>query len=459
MSGRSDGMVALQTPGSEKVTLSKPSDFAIFLTNDLTGISRGRAFPAVDLAERMRAGVGWVPANLALTPFGTIGANPFGPLGDLRLQPDPDSAGFHLTGHNGEPDLHAFLCDIVETDGQPWGGCGRGFAKKALADLAGEFGLTVKASFEHEFFLLGGDEPADAAFTLQDFRAAQGFLGATLSALTTAGVEPEMVLREYGPRQFEITMKPARGLLAADRAVILRDITRDMARQFKRQACFAPIIDPASVGSGVHVHFSLETLDGKPVTHDPAQPGGISSQVGSFVAGILDHMPALCALTAPSAISYLRLTPHRWSAGFNCFGYRNREAGVRICPVDDTPGRDVSSQVHLEFRASDATASPYMVLGALIRAGIEGLRGQLPPPPLVEGDPADLAPTRLVDMRIRRLPDSLPAALRELEADTVVSSWLPTVLSQGYRALKVAELERTSGLDAHQQCALYASYY
>ena len=106
-------------------------------------------------------------------------------------------------------------------------------------------------------------------------------------------------------------------------------------------------------------------------------------------------MPALCALTAPSVISYLRLTPHRWSAGYNSYGFRNREAGVRICPVDDTPGNDISKQVHLEFRASDATASPYMVLGALVRAGIEGLRAATKTPPLVEGDPADLTAEEL----------------------------------------------------------------
>lgn len=439
--------------------MSSSSDLAIFLTNDLTGISRGRAFPAADLGERMRAGVGWVPANLALTPFGVIGANPFGPLGDLRLQPDPDAAGFRMTGINGAPDLAAFLCDIVETDGSPWGGCGRGFAKRALADLATEFGLAIKGSFEHEFFLLGDNSIGDAAFTLQDFRSQQPFLGTLVAALADAGVEPEMILREYGPKQFEVTMKPALGLLAADRAVILREITRDVARQFGQQACFAPIIDPASVGSGVHVHFSLETPDGTPVTHDPARPGGIAARAGSFIAGILKHMPALCALTAPSAISYLRLTPHRWSAGFNCFGYRNREAGVRICPVDDAPGRDIGRQVHLEFRASDATASPYMVLGALVRAGIEGLRAGLPAPPLLAGDPADLTTAECDALDIRRLPDSLPAALAALAADETVSGWLPLPLRQGYLALKTAELERTAGLDHANQCALYAKYY
>ena len=434
-------------------------DLAIFVTNDLTGICRGRAFPARDLGQRMEAGVGWVPANLALTPFGDIGENPFGPLGDLRLQPDHESEGFRLTGFGEEARLQAFLCDIVETDGTIWSGCPRGFAKRALADLERETGLTVKASFEHEFFLLGIDLPVNRAFTLVDFRGVQGFLGALTEALAGAGVEPETILREYGPQQFELTMRPARGLVAADRAVILREVTRDVARQFGGRACFAPIIDPVSVGSGVHTHFSLETADGRTATHDPARPGGISAKAGSFVAGVLRHMPALCALTAPSVISYLRLTPHRWSAGFNCFGYRNREAGIRICPVDDTPGREVAHQTHLEFRAGDATASPYIALGALVRAGLEGLRANLPAPPLVEGDPADLSPAQLEKLGARRLPETLPDALGELERDATVLGWLPEPMRLAYFALKRTEMARVKDLNAADQCGRYADVY
>lgn len=434
------------------------AELAIFLTSDLSGISRGRAFPLADLAERRSAGVGWVPANLAITPFGSIGPNAFGPVGDLRLVPDRESPGFRMTGFNGEPDLLGFLCDIVETDGAPWGGCGRGFAKRALADLEKEFGLGVKASFEHEFFLTNSTLPK-GAFTLEDFRAVQPFLGAVIAAMTGAGLDPETILREYGPQQFEVTMKPARGLDAADRAVILRDLVRDVARQFAVRACFSPILDPASVGSGVHVHFSLLDQSGRSVTADATRPGGVSARTASFVAGILKHMPALCALTAPSMISYARLTPHRWSAGFNCFGYRNREAGVRICPVNDSPGRNTSEQTHLEFRAADATASPYLVLGALVRAGIEGLRGNLPAPPLIEGDPADLSEAELARANVRRLPASLSDALAELHVDAVVKSWLPQRLQDGYFAMKQAEMERAGSLDVKEQCALYAQFY
>jgi glutamine synthetase len=435
------------------------SDLAIFLTNDLTGTSRGRAFPLSDLPERMTAGIGWVPANLAITPFGVIAPNAFGPLGDLRLVPDRDSAGFRLTGFNGKPDLQAFLCNIVETDGTPWGGCGRGFAKRALADLEREFGLTVKASFEHEFFLSGAPGPSKGPFTLEDFRDVQGFLGATVAAMKAASLEPETILREYGLEQFEVTVKPTVGLAAADRAVILRDIVRDVARQFSLQARFSPLLDPAAVGSGVHLHFSLLDRSGNAQTADASRPGGISTRAGSFVAGILRHMPALCALTAPGVISYMRLSPHRWSAGFTCFGYRNREAAVRICPVDDTPGKDTTAQTHLEFRAADAMASPYIVLGALIRAGMEGLRGNLDAPPLVEGDPADLLESERAQMNIRRLPSSLSEALDTLRGDPVAMAWLPKPLQDGYFAIKKAELEKTAALNPKAQCALYASIY
>jgi glutamine synthetase len=241
--------------------------------------------------------------------------------------------------------------------------------------------------------------------------------------------------------------------------VILRDIVRDIARQFSLRARFSPILAPGAVGSGVHLHFSLLDKSGKSLMADAKRPGGISARAGSFAAGILRHTPALCALTAPTVISYMRLNPHRWSAGFNCFGYRNREAAVRICPVDDTPGKETTAQTHLEFRAADAAASPYIVLGALIRAGIEGLRGNLATPPLVEGDPADLLEAELTKMNIRRLPGSLTDALDKLHGDAVVKSWLPKPLQDGYFAMKQAEIEKTAALDPKEQCDLYGDVY
>lgn len=438
-----------------------PHPLAVFLTNDLSAISRGRAFPASDIASRRRSGVGWVPANLALTPFGVIAPDhPFGPVGDLRLMTDDGAGdGVQISGFGAERNLTAFLCDVRQTDGSEWGGCGRTLLKHALTDLQAETGLGVFASFEHEFLLSGLRGPAPQAFSLHDLRAAQPFAEALVAALDAAGTEPEMILPEYGPGQFEVTLRPAGGLQAADRAVLLREITRDVARQMGLKATFAPIVDPSSVGNGVHLHLSLLRPDGGNATADLGRPGEVSEAAGSFVAGVLRHLPALCAVLAPSTISYLRLTPHRWSAGFTAFGHRNREAAVRICPTIDLPGFDRARQIHLEFRAADAAASPYLVLALVLRAGLQGLREKLSAPPLVESDPADLDAEEAARLGVRRLPESLGAALAALQADAVALAWLPEPMRSAYFAIKRTELSMVGGLAPAEQCARYAEAY
>ena len=125
-----------------------------FLHCDLSGLNRGRSVPASELESRLAAGVGWVPADQALTPFGPIAEpNPWGSTGDLRLLPDRDS-GVRAELPGVSP-LHFFLCDAANTDGSAWDSCPRTFLKDALARLEREAGLRLVASFEHEFLLLG----------------------------------------------------------------------------------------------------------------------------------------------------------------------------------------------------------------------------------------------------------------------------------------------------------------
>jgi glutamine synthetase len=94
-----------------------------------------------------------------------------------------------------------------------------------------------------------------------------------------------------------------------------------------------------------------------------------------FAASILEHLPALCALTASSVVSYLRLKPHYWSAGFGYLGDRDREATIRIPPTENAPGADRARQFNLEFRAADAAACPHLALAVLVLAGMRGIRG------------------------------------------------------------------------------------
>ncbi|MEY4227304.1 MAG: hypothetical protein RL190_2061, partial [Actinomycetota bacterium] len=167
----------------------RPEPLTLIATCDLVAMVRGRAVPARDLDAQLEAGVGWVPADLSLQPFGGIvDPNPFGSLGDLRLIPDPASRCRVDLG--GATPLDVVLADLHEPDGTPWAACPRRFLRSALADLEAETGLQVRAAFEQEFLLLGGDGPAPP-FSLEALRRTEPFGSLAHAALTAAGLEPE----------------------------------------------------------------------------------------------------------------------------------------------------------------------------------------------------------------------------------------------------------------------------
>ncbi|MBL8648373.1 MAG: glutamine synthetase [Sphingosinicella sp.] len=424
------------------------------LTTDLAGITRGRSFPSDRLATYLDRGIGWVPANVAIDPFGAIGAHPWGSSGDLRIIPDPDT---HVrVEHAVSPPLEFMLGDIVDLDGAPWMCCARGFLKTALDRFRAETALEPVMAFEHEFRMEGTTWADAPAFSLGAMRRAAGFCGTLMAALAEAGAEPEMILPEYGRDQFEVTLAPAPALQACDRAVVLREITREIARAAGMRASFTPKPEPDAAGSGVHIHFSLNGPSGN-VTFDAARPGRLSEIAAHFTAGIVKHLPAITAFSAPSPISYLRLVEHSWSAAYAIVGERNREAALRICPTFPQNGPDAARQFNVEFRACDATANPYLVAALIVLAGLEGIRGALPLPELVSVDPSDLPDAERA--KLTRLPQSLGEALAALDADAVVKSWLPPELHACHSAMKTGEIERVAKLSPEDICALYGSVY
>jgi glutamine synthetase len=280
-----------------------------------------------------------------------------------------------------------------------------------------------------------------------------------MAALDAAGCDPECFLPEYGRDQFEIVCGPAGAVQAADRAVSIREITRELATTLGWQASFCPKTDPDGVGNGVHIHLSLTDLQGNPVTFDASRPGRLSAHAGAFAAGIVRHMAALTALAAPSAVSYQRLKPHHWAASWTTLGEKDREATLRICPTSERPGYDPSRAFNMEFRAADATASPHLSLAMLIRAGIEGLKAGLDTPPIIKGDPDEMSAEDRARLGIRRLPGSLGEALAALEADAVVCGWMSPTFLECWRGMRLKELEIVSGLDDAALCRRYAEVY
>ena len=438
--------------------MQDPEDLILVGTSDIAGQLRGKGFPARELEARRRFGVGWTPTNIMINCLGRIPATPFGPRGDLLLVPVPEGEVV-LDPGDGRPVERWFLGDILELDGTPWACCPRAFLKRALAALEAEAGLRMVVAFEHEFHLDGAHHRSGDSYALSSMRSVAPFTRDYLAALRANGMPPDTFLPEYGPRQYEITIPPAPALEAADQAVKLREITRSVAERHGSHASFSPVVTRGIVGNGVHIHFSFRSLDGQPATWDPAGSGGLSAAAASFAAGILRHAAALAAVTAPAVISYERLKPHSWSAFWTNLGLRDREALVRICPVPGAPDIDPAPRYNLEFRAADACASPYLQLGMIVYAGLEGLRARLPAPPILDGDPEDLDEEERARLGIRVLPRSLAEALDALEADAIAQSWLGPVLAKAYLMHKRGEVAMMAEHDADAMLRIYAEAY
>ena len=411
-------------------------------TCEIAGRVRGKAFPARDLPARLTKGVGWVPTNTMMSAFSPIYATPFGTGGDLILVPDPTTE-VNVNFADDTAAEHFFLGDLRHLDGTPWECCPRDFARRALAALSRESGLTLNAAFEHEFTYTGIEDAPGNPYSLEAFRRQGIFAEAFIAALRAANTEPDSFLPEFGARQFEFTVAPAAGLAAADRAVIAREMARATAHRLGNRAIFSPIIDPAGVGNGGHIHFRFNDAAGPPGMHVPARPHGLSDTAKHFVAGILHHLPALCAVTAPAAISYFRLRPNRWAPTHATLAQQDRAAAIRICPVLELPGTDPASQFNVEYRVADAAASPYLALGALVWAGVDGIKHQ-------REIPTTQAPP---------LPATLAQALDALEASDAAPQWFGDTYLNAYLMLKRGELASLEGLDETAQCARYAQTY
>jgi len=389
----------------------------------------------------MGRGVGITHSNLLLSVFGPIYDTPFGTSGDLMLVPDP-ATRTAIPAADG-PDITLLLGDFLETDGAPWECCPRYFLRRGLAALHAEFGLSLLASFEQELVYTGiGDRPG-SPYTLDALRRQGAFGGMLLAAMRAAGIVPDSFLSEYGPRQFEVTAGPATGVAAADQAVLVRELARAIAAKLGHRAILAPMLRPEGVGSGTHIHWSLLDEFGRPATHDEGGAHGLSDEAEHMTAGMLHHLPALAAITAPSAASYYRLRPGRWAPTHTDLGVQDRGSAVRICPIYATAEEPAAAQFNVEFRVADAAASPYLALGALVWAGLDGLRER----------------RRLADLAPAPLPASLEEALGHFERSASAAEWFGTLFRDVYLRFKRAELKAVADLDEGTVCQRYAAIY
>ena len=423
------------------------------------GTIRAKATGPRGLADRIRTGIGLTVALQAMNSLDQLQpVDEMGPVGEVRLVPDLET--FRVLPY--APRAASMICDLVRLDGKPAPQCPRTFLKRMEARLA-ERGRLLRVAFENEFTLAerldGRLAPIDSSlcFSTIGMTSAQEYVDELVAALEAQRIEFEQYYAELGHGQQEITTAHAQALQAADEQVLVRETIRGVAARRGLLASLAPKPWPEGAGNGCHVHFSLWDADGaRNHFYDSSAPDGLSAEARSFVAGVLAHLPGLLGLTAPSFNSYRRLVPQAWAGAFRCWGHDNREAPLRV-PSPFWGLEEASTNV--ELKAADATCNPYLGLGGMIAAGLDGLeRGREPPAP-VEVDPAALSEEERALRGIERLPETQRGALNALEADGVLTAALGPTLTSSYLAVRRSEWEAYSMEDeAFEQQGHFLKY-
>jgi glutamine synthetase len=423
------------------------------------GTVRAKASSVHGLEGRIASGIGLTVAMQAMNSLDQLQpVEGMGPVGEIRLVPDPET--FRVLPY--APHTGAMLVDHVQLDGTPAPVCQRCFLKRMEERLA-ERDAKLEVAFENEFSLAaqvdGAFVPIDSGlcFSTISATAAQDYVDELAAAFDAQAIVLEQYYSELGHGQHEISTGHAPALQAADQQLLVRETIRGVASRQGLVASLAPKPWPENAGNGCHVHFSLWDGEGKTNRfHDASAADRLSGEARSFIAGVLAHLPGLCGLTAPSFNSYHRILPQYWAGAFVCWGHDNREAPVRVPSV--FRGMEETS-TNLELKAADASSNPYLAVGGLIAAGLDGLDRGLEPPDSVEVDPATIDEQERAERGIVRLPKTQEEALNALEADDVLTGALGAILTESYLTVRRSEWAAYSaGDEAFEQQGHFSKY-
>jgi glutamine synthetase len=409
---------------------------------DNSGVTRVKAVPLSRLEWAGAWGIGASPVFDAFLPDDSIvsGRHAGGPVGDLRLHPDLTRVAVlaEQPGWAWAPAVRWSQDGVVHAQDQ------RAAAQVASARLA-QAGYTGRVAFEVEWAI----STTEPDFTPAALGPAYGYtrlversdyLRDLLIALDRQGVSVDQIHPEYAGAQYEISVAAELPVAAADTLVLVRETIRALSMRYGLRASFSPKVVADGVGNGGHVHLSL-WRDGINAFSAGTGPYGLTDQAAAFVAGILDHLPALLAIGAPSPASYLRLVPNRWAGPFQVWGLENREAALRL--ITGSPGNPDAA--NLEIKAFDLSANPYLAVAALIHAGLDGLASAAKLPEPVNVDPASVPIAEYTRHGIVALPTSLNAATDAFEGDDVLMTALGKELAETIVDVRRAEAAQFAG--------------
>ena len=427
----------LRTAGVEMIELS-------FIDN--AGIVRVKSVPLARLLHAARFGVGASPCfetfcfDDVMVPGQYLG----GPDGDLRLVPDLD----RLVPLTAQPGWAWAPADKFVQEGGRFVACQRAFAARQVQAIK-DAGFTVLAAFEHEWAL--GERDRDdfvpvlsgPAYGLARLEMVADYARELTAALQAQGLAVHQFHPEYALSQVELSVAPHEPVAAADDAVLVRHTVRRLSLEHGWRASFAPCIVPGSPGSGCHLHLSVHDENGNLFAGGQG-PHGLRPAGEAFLAGVLRELPALQAIGAGNPASFLRLEPSRWAGVWQAWGLEAREAAVRLIVG---PTGTENKAANAEVKCFDATANPYLLVGALLAAGLAGVREQLSLPQEISGDPALLSDTERADAGIRRLPASAAEAADALANSATLLGVMGREMHDAMLTVRRAEAERFASTD------------
>jgi len=386
---------------------------------DFLGMVKSVTIPAHQFADSVEHGT-WFDGS-SIEGFARIAES------DMYLQPELDT--FRIIPWERDQNTTArVICRVMMPDGQPFSGDPREVLLRALEE-AKEMGFDYYIGPELEFFLfvptdVHPHEPlAHDRGSYFDLSTDQAGLVRKdmVNALEDMGIEVEAAHHEVAIGQHEIDFRYDKALATADKAVSFKFTLKAVAEQNGLFATFMPKPIFGVNGSGMHCHQSLfhaGTSDN--AFYDANDEYGLSEIAKQFIAGQMAHARGMTPVLASLVNSYKRLVPGFEAPVYISWARANRSALIRVPKI--SRGKERSCRIELRF--PDPSSNPYLAFAVMLKAGLDGIKRQLPLPPPSEENLYHFTPERLVETGVQQLPGSLDAALDCLENDPVLQEAL-----------------------------------
>ncbi|SPF76764.1 Glutamine synthetase [Aliiroseovarius pelagivivens] len=354
-----------------------------------------------------------------------------------------------------ESSTQIVIGDLYDQDGVPLDLCGRQALKRAIAAWE-ERGLTPMVGIELECFALMANEvgrlvpydaPGGVVYGTGPFTDPLRFTDDIWERAEKLGFNLEMMTGEYDSPQFEFTLTFDEALKHVDDIVLFRQMAREVALEHGLVLTFMPKPIAEAGGSGMHINYSFRdrsggnALDNGPV----GGPEHMNDLARGCISGLMHHHKGLAGLVAPTTNSYQRLQPGSLSGYWRNWGGDHRNVTTRISGEGGAKSR-------LEHRMADAAANPYTAVAAVLQASLLGLENNYPLGPIEGGDGFDRTEAK------DGTAVNLKAAMKDLEADTVLGDRVGRLLVDNHIFMKRKEVIKTRDLEGDGLRDFYVNF-